>query len=39
MGETKMLASTVQNDVKPLHECIAEDEVQPGDGLSDALHD
>lgn len=34
-----MLTSSVQNDVKPLHECIAEDKVQPGNGLSDGLHD
>ena len=39
MGETKMLASRVQNDVKPLHKCVSEDKVQPGNGLSDALHD
>ena len=37
-GETKTLASSVKNDVKPLHKRHAADKVQPGDGFPEGLH-
>ena len=39
ISETDLLATGVQNGVKPLHEYRAADKIHPRHGFSEALHD